>query len=372
MIARLSVLLPFDLFVLQGSELEPQQFDQEAYRVRIHPPCLAALRPAGVSVETTSISEIARALVPAVEQTVGTVLFDGKATVPANLLRVDFLKPSFDRRHASVVWRSDEEFLDSGDPSVRLAFNVANGWLSRYKYRFRSPTVRVIRPSDTFWCLRYLEDDESELPRDPSLFRMRMGGQHRVDVNVVSPEVWNCVGQIAPGSSPLAWEVLLLDAPAMLPDVGPAVVLAYAALEAFIDWALDGLAPTVNIPAALWEWLNTRDSFWLRPRTTEQFDILLRSLTGKSLTDEPKLWESFRNLASARHSYVHSGHARIGNERMDVTLSRATELVAAAAAIVGWIEALIPENLRRPKLDTSHSITVTARVVVAPIADPNA
>lgn len=363
MFARFSVLLPFEFSVVLDSPLQPQRFDLPTYGVRIHAPCRSDLNPLALSPETTPIIEIARSLIPAATQTPSDITFDGKPTTQANLLRVDFLKASFDRRRSVTAGVPPKESLALGDPPITLAFDVLNQWLRRYKHRFRAPNVRLIRPSETFWVLQYLDDDEKELPSDPLLIKLRTGFHRRLEIAAIDSSIWDRVGEIPLEWEPWAWEVLLLDAPALLPEIGPAVVLAYASLEAFIDWALDNLAAATTVPAPLWSWINTRDNnFWLWPRTTEQFDVLLKSLTGKSLKDDAKLWELFRNLATARHSYVHTGKAVIGQD--EVTLDRAAELVAGAASIVDWVEGLLPAAVRRPPAETGHTIQVAKKIAV--------
>ena len=148
--------------------------------------------------------------------------------------------------------------------------------------------------------------------------------------------------------------MLILDAQALLPEIGPSLVLAYAALEAFVDSCLDKLAPLAKIPDILWSWINKRDQFWKEPRTDEQFDVPLKSLTGRSLKEQINLWELFQNLRSARHSYVHKGRALIGND--EVSLERATKLINGAKEIINWMERLLPEQFRRQQLALTFSV----------------
>jgi hypothetical protein len=368
MIARLRVLLPFEFSIPQGATLAPQELDISPYKIRTYPPRLAATDPVAASAAHTPELEIARSIAPATVQQAGRVVVNGQPTVSSNLFQVDFIKPEFDRRQ--LVDPADPlRMVDYRDPSTSFVFAVMNNWINRYKYLSRSSHVRAIRPGETFWALEFLTDDETELPVIPGLFRFRTSGSKTVNLAVLDAAIWDRVGAIPFEKEALAWEVLLLDAPAMLPKVGPAVVLAYAALEAFIDWSLDKLATASAIPTILWEWINTRDSFWLRPRTAEQFDVMLESLTGRSLKSEIALWGIFRNLSTARHTYVHEGRSRIGND--EVTIERATTLVTGAANIIAWIEALLPENLRRSELETRYEIQIQ-NVFVFPKPKPSA
>lgn len=356
MLARFRVLLPFELTIPLSSKLRPHEYEEPPYSIRIHPPSRAAIDRAEISIAKTPLMEIAKSIVPASDATPGSTLVDGLATIEANLFQADFIKTTFDRRLESL---SQQDF-DQGDPSINLLFGVLNNWINRYKYLTRSTRIRPVNPEDTFWALQFLTDDEQPVPQDPDLFRWRTSGRKTSYVDVLDEVIWDHVGATSTKFKPTSWEVLLLDAPALLPEVGPAIVLAYAALEAFIDLCLDKLAPLAEIPPSLWEWITTRDNYWLQPRTDEQLSVLLFSLTGKSLKDDLTLWELFKNLRSARHSYVHTGQAAIGNER--VGLERATNLVIGAAQIVSWIEALLPSELRRPDLGVKRTIQIFSTI----------
>ncbi len=350
--------MPFAFSVPQGAQLHFQELQIPPYVVRIYRPQLAAVESQSASLFKTPFREFSALIVPATVQNPGHVLVDGQPTVQANLFQIDFIKADFDRHRVSAEAQPPSSL---GDPPITLAFEMMNNWLLRYKYLVRSSNVKTLRPDGTFWVLEYLTDQEQSLPADPALHRRRGGGPLKVQFDIVNDTVWNRVGQVPSAFKPLAWEILLLDAPALLAEIGPAVVLAYAALEAFIDWSLDQLAVTRQIPAVLWNWINTRDSFWLRPRTAEQFDVLLESVTGRTLKSDPKLWELFKNLASARHSYVHTGRASVGTE--EVSQERATTLVNGAFEIINWVEALLPQELHRAKLETRFEVNIMVPII---------
>lgn len=364
MLARLRVLLPFEFSVPQGSELMAQEFECASYHVRILPPCRAAIDPTSVSPMQTTLLEIAHSILPAKTQALGNIQVDGVPSVQANLFQVDFIKAEFDRRRSTIAGLNPKT-LELGDPPITLCFSVLNGWMNRYRYPGRSPGVRPIRAQESYWALEYLTDDEKPLPEDdPALFRFRTARKYQGAVNVLDRKVWDRVGAIPLDFSPAPWEILVLDAFNLLPESGPAVVLAYSALESFIDHCLDKFAGLSNIPPELWEWINTRDSFWLRPRTDEQFDVLLHSLTGRSLKNKVTLWESFKNLRAARHSFVHTGRAKIGND--ELTPERATGLVQAAEQIIVWVEDFLPEHLRRRDLGTKFEVKMTLPLAIQP------
>ena len=158
--------------------------------------------------------------------------------------------------------------------------------------------------------------------------------------------VWSAVGLLPPERTLRTWERLLLDAEGLLPEVGPAVVLAAAALENLIAYILGILARPAVTPAGLWDWTTQREDTFARPSVEEQFDSLLKVFTGKSLkTDAALLWVSFKHLKTARNKFVHQGVALIG--KTEVTPETAATLVDGARKVVDWVEQLLPTELRR-------------------------
>lgn len=137
----------------------------------------------------------------------------------ATSTQVDLMKPDFDRR------RDLEQ--TAADPSRDFIFRVANSFLSRYRSAGQVPYVRLLSPELNFWHLRYLADDESMLPEDPALrrgfgvthFSGRLSGLNRT--------VWDLTWSFPFEFEPKAWESLLLDAEALLPEVGPSIMVAY-------------------------------------------------------------------------------------------------------------------------------------------------
>lgn len=106
----------------------------------------------------------------------------------------------------------------------------------------------------------------------------------------------------------------------------------------------------------MWEWINDRaDSTHLKaPSVSEQFDSLLKAITGRSLKDEAKLWEGFQNLRKARNSFVHGGVGVIGGKAVD--RDQALTLVGVANEILDWIDGLLPVGDRRPKFNETYNI----------------
>jgi hypothetical protein len=103
---------------------------------------------------------------------------------------------------------------------------------------------------------------------------------------------------------------LLLDAVGLLPDIGPALVLAATSLETLITDALDELSAGASaVPQSLWMWINDRGDYRKEPSVLEQYDALSKVFTGRSLRDEIELWEA---------PFVHGGKPPI--ERREVPL----------------------------------------------------
>jgi len=148
----------------------------------------------------------------------------------------------------------------------------------------------------------------------------------------------------------------LLDAQADLPRVGPAVVLAATALEVFISNTLDGLVQRSSLPKELWSWINQRGDYLREPTVEEQFDALLKFLTGHSLKAEATLWEAFRNLKTARNSFVHEGRARIGGTTVSIETAR--RLVVSASEIIAKVREWLPSDMHWPTF--THTIRIEA------------
>jgi hypothetical protein len=161
---------------------------------------------------------------------------------------------------------------------------------------------------------------------------------------------------------------------AALPSVGTAVVLAATSLEVFISTLLDQLASKQGVSDNLWKWIRDRDGKALQqPSVEDQFDVLLKEFTGHSLKEDAVLWEAFKNLKSARNSFVHEGTARIGNNAL--TKDDAHVLVGRVDGIIGRIREWIPENIRWPvpqvnvNLEWSQMLIEPSNKAVQPAPD---
>lgn len=346
MIARFRILLPFSIFVRAGDEFPIADIDYGIYRVRIHPPCKAALDPADIRpTSPVPLDDVLRQLKPsATPEMCDLVNLNGNRTIEANLLQVDFVKPEFDRRRSKEGPRPDDEC----DPPHRLGFAIANNWLQRLRTVSRAGQICILTPTSTFWEMEYLADDESPLPQDPELFRRHAAASTQWKLVGLNRECWDRVNALPHDYEPYGWDRIILDAEALLPDIAASLSLANAALEAFSSWWVNQLATLRGMPSGMWDWINERGDWYKEPSVDERFDVLSRILAGKSLKQETELWKAYKELRGARNKFAHGGKVLIG--KTEVSLELAGKLVLRAMDIITWCETLLPATIRRPPI----------------------
>ena len=81
----------------------------------------------------------------------------------------------------------------------------------------------------------------------------------------LNKEVWEDIHSISPGENLPVWKTLLLDADSVFPEIGPAIILTFTALEVFISKTLDDIARTSEINNDLWDW-----DFAKKPKQVKQ------------------------------------------------------------------------------------------------------
>lgn len=327
MIARIHILLPYAFALPEKEVFTVYEYEIEGYQVRIYPPERSERADRYSDEENTTI--------------------DGITSFNADALRIDFQKEKFDRS------------IDApDDPPAELVKKVANDFLTRLRYVTGASKIKLLDfPNRINWRLRYLKDDETELPKEKGLVRGKGGETFHISIFAVNKEIWKDVHSLDPFVELPVWKSLLLDAQAILPEIGPAIVLTNTALEVFISKTLDSLAASGIVDERLWKWINNRGYYLKNPSTEEQYDFLSRFLIGKSIKENSNIWSKFKNLKTARNTFVHNGVAIIGNEM--VTHEKALSLIANAKDIINFIKDELPEDLRWPEYKHEIKITLT-------------
>jgi hypothetical protein len=330
MLARFHLLLPFVVTVPNGEEFPIAEYTDEGCQVRVYPVALRS--DAGKTDPGTD-----------------TVLVNDRPTYRADVLRIDFAKPEFDRRDglAPVVL----------DPSHVVITRAINFFLTKLRYVTRGGAIRLVSFPWGSWRLEYLADDGTELEKREGLVRKLGAVERSFNFVLLDQTIWNQIHELPPDSTPPPWIELLIDAKTDLPRIGPAMVLAATALEVFISRTLENLAKLRGKEGDLWRWLNARADH-LRPTVEEEYDALLKMFSGHSLKEDATLWEQFKNLKTARNEFVHEGVAKLGG--VPVTLDTATKLVAGAEAVVEKVRSWLPTELQWPKFEHSYNIRVTS------------
>ena len=203
MLARLFVLLPFNVVVPEGQEFPVYEYGDDGYKVRVYPPVRSG-RP--TSLDSPDHIEI-----------------DGMAAFQADTLRIDFWREMFDRRKDGPC-----------DPPEDVIRRSVNWFLTRLRYVTRAAQVRPLDFLLVNWRIRYFNDDETELKVDENLVRGRGGITFSFGWIALNRTVWEDIHSLPVNYDPPPWDGLLLDAFYELPSIGPAVVLASTSLEVFI------------------------------------------------------------------------------------------------------------------------------------------
>lgn len=347
MLARILVQLPQPILAPADTELVSEDHDVGGYGVRLYPPRRSRLasQPAAPVLERGHLLRPDPA--PPVKD---SVRMNGSEVIEADVLQIDFTGQDFERRRAAPP---DNELL-------LLAFDIANGFLSRIRTLGRAMQLKLLSPEETNWMIEYLNDDESELSNEPDLYRIRGGSIESFRHVALSEALWDRARDLPVKYEPPQWDTLLLDAFDQLPHVGAAVVLGFTALETRIETALNVLARNKGVGEELWNWINDRGDYRKEPSTGEQYSVLLSAIVGSSLKDQAELWDAFRNLQAARNSFVHDGQPSIGGQI--VSAGRAQELLQRAGSILDWVDGLLPEAERRPSFNVSTEFEFTAQL----------
>lgn len=361
MIARFFIKLPFRLFM--PASLDVDSFDTIAHgeRVRVYTPVQSQ-----AAVDTSwlfySHEQLVRALSPAEARVAADfVLIGNKPTVTADLLIVDFNRPSFDRSMKTPdmsVINPETPSTQTTDPPAIWAIEVANSFIQRLRVLSRGILVKLLDPGRTLWRVRYYDGDGGELPKQEGVIRGMVGAHSYGEVVRFDHVLWEGIKGLPDGYQQPPWDSLLLDAVELLSEPGASVAMSFTALEIFIAWALDELAEA-QIRSDIWHWLNNRERRDFNPNITEQYDVLLRVLGGRSLKESnAELWEAFMNLRSLRNNFIHEGRLAIGSSSSPATPETIKRLVGKAFEIIRWVEALLPPAMQRPTVNSSQEVEV--------------
>jgi hypothetical protein len=338
-IARLVILLPFDLLIREGDVLPPVDLNQPERTFRFYPPSHYVERPNAAGSVMAPIVALREAKVPAFSD---SSFVGGRRIAQVNVLVLDIFKQVFDRLAERATNRN---------PDIEAAFEFANSMLARIRVYSRSFQIKPLQIGHDPWRVTYLTDDGQQLAHEEGKIRFLTGAFSVIGRAAVTNESIQLVVERQTTEEPFAWDNLLLDAYALLPDVGSAIVMASAALEVFISWALSALHAEQQLPNQLWTWINERDHWSKEPSVAERFDVLLRVFTGRSLKDDARLWQKFVELRKSRNALVHQGTAQIGPDV--VTTAKAQELVGGANEIIKWVELLLPQSRRRAQTEAA-------------------
>lgn len=322
MIARLRIWLPFALTIPEKEQYSVYAYELDGYRISTYPPTR--------SERADTYSDI------------DCIRIDNRNAYRADVLRIDFQKESFDRTEGHEI-----------DPPRIFLQSVINDFLARLRFVTSASQVKPIEFPNLSWNLQYLSDDESELPEEKGKIRDGAARPLRASYLALTKEVWEDLHSLNPYYDPPVWNTLLLDAKSLLPEIGPAIVLAFTALEVFISRTLDQIVAPNTQHGALWAWVNGRGSL-KDPSIEEKYDFLSRHIIGNTIKDNNELWEAFKHLRKARNSFVHDGIARVGNET--VNIEKARYFIAKANEILDFLKAALPPEYRSPEFQHQANI----------------
>jgi len=275
-------------------------------------------------------------------------------------MRIDFHKEDFDRTADGPT-----------DPPEDVIRRAVTDFHAGLRFTTRAAHASPVSFPWNQWRLDYTKDDGSELETQKGYVKGRGTIQFQFSFIGISPEVWDNAFGLPSGFKIPVWDGLRLDALAALPSVGTALVLAATSLEVFISILLDDLAARQRLSDSLWTWITARGGRTLQqPSVEEQFDVLLKEFTGHTLKEDAALWEAFKNLRSARNSFVHEGVAMVG--KTPLSKDDAAVLVGRVDSIIAKIREWIPEDIRWPvpqvqvNLEWTHTLIEPSNRAVQP------
>ena len=319
-LARIHILLAAPFLIPEETKLDPVIYRDGDFVVRLLQPAQSLWQAEGRR-EQFGLAQ----LLPTSKPRPSRVTFNGSNTTACDLLSLE------------VMEASEEDIDDAVDAAIR----TANRWLRTYRVSLGEHSVRYVSRDRNNWRadLMYLRPG-MEATKAYGAITIKMP-----PIPIITDEAWQGLASLGPDYEPQRWEELLTDAAGLLPDIGPAVVLAYTALEVRIGALADTLASTSGMDEEFWKWLKSRD-YMAQFTTDEIVKKILLLWTGKSLSQEKGLWATFTELRKARNSFAHEGAARNLAGKL-ITVDVAYQLLHGARQVLEWLDELAPAAERR-------------------------
>lgn len=342
-----------------GNRLRPVELNYRGYQVRVHPPCQGMLTQPihPLLPEYYAMDESFLGLRPAVPVPIEGFTIDDAAVFPANLLVLDFIATTFDRQAKTP----EENGVTKSDPPISLVFDLANDVIGRLRTITRGSDLRPIDEDSVSWTLDYLDNEGREVEVEDGLIRGVCGNHFSLKVLRVSDNIWKKAWELPEDHIAYPWDRLLLDAQALMPDIGAVIAVVNAALETFAQWMNDELSVRSTLDPDLFDWLNDLAEKMKGPSVPDRYDVLLKVFTGKSLKDEQPLWGALMKIRGARNNFMHRGKVAQTKKTEELTIDEVSVLMEKANEIVNWVEALLPAELHRPKLNENYKMEVVVK-----------
>jgi len=336
MLARVHIQLPYAFIVPKDEKYNVYEYEKDDYTVKVY--MLERSERADSYNETDSVT------------------IDEQEAFNADVLRIDYQKDDFERKKAN-----SEKYELVCDPPIDFIKDTANEFLARLRYVTGGSKIKLLQFPSINWNLRYLNDDGSELPKEEGYRRGLGGRKFEFSYIAINKEVWDNVHSIDPFQPLPIWKTLLLDAESMLPEIGPAIILTFTALDVFISIILDEIVKTGKIDTPLWDWINDRGFHLKNPSVDDKFSFLSDYLIGKSIKDDSDLWSSFKDLQKARNSFAHNGVAIVNNT--EVTLEKARKFIIKTNEIINFIKEDLPKEQHWPEFEHNIKVGLTHTLI---------
>jgi hypothetical protein len=220
MLARLYILMPYNVIVPEGAEFQIYETQDGDYKVRFLPPQRDPAMMFGPHPSNLTLN--------------------GKPAFDANVMRIDFYKEDFDRTAAGPI-----------DPPEDVIQRAVGDFHTRLRFTTRAAHASTVAFPWNQWRLEYTKDEGSKLEAHEGYVTAMGRSRLRWSFIGISPEVWDNAFRLPSEFEVPSWDGLRLDAIAALPNVGTALVLAATSLEVFISVLLDDLASSKRLSDSL-------------------------------------------------------------------------------------------------------------------------